>query len=211
VPSSVSPIGSAKPARIFELVGGHPVLDLVNTLDWRFRDGLPEEFLESYGDLLRFTEQSQLLTPRQTRHLLRSANQSAAERTLASVRELREAAAEVFYAVLDGRNPVSAPVKSLETSFKAARRHQNLMWSGSRLTWGWQETTAAPELPLWLLSLSVVRLMTSDVMQQLRACNNTECRWLFLDTSKNHTRRWCEMRICGNRMKARRFKAQRRA
>jgi predicted RNA-binding Zn ribbon-like protein len=211
VPSSVSPIGSAEPARIFELVGGHPALDLVNTLDWRFRVGLPEEFVESYGDLLRFTEQSQLLTPRQTRHLLRSANQSATERTLASVRELREAAAEVFYAVLDGHNPASAPVKLLETSFKVARRHQNLMWSGSRLTWGWQETTAEPELPLWLLSLSVVGLMTSDAMQQLRACDNSECRWLFLDTSKNHTRRWCEMRICGNRMKARRFKAQRRA
>jgi len=34
-----------------------------------------------------------------------------------------------------------------------------------------------------------------------------ECRWLFLDTSKNHTRRWCDMKVCGNRIKARRFKA----
>lgn len=209
MPISVSPTGSAH-ARIFQLVGGHPALDLVNTLDWRFRDELPEELIESYGDLLRFTEQSRLLTPRQTRHLLRTANNSAAERTLASARELREAAAEVFYAVLDQRSP-ALQVKSLEISFKAARGHQNLLWSGSRLTWGWQETTAAPELPLWLLSLSVVRFMTSDAMQQVRACDNPECRWLFLDTSKNHTRRWCEMRLCGNRMKARRFKAQRRA
>jgi len=212
VPTSVSPVGSAKHVeRVFELVGGHPALDLVNTLDWRFREGLPEELLESYGDILRFTEQSQLLTPRQARHLLRNANSSAAQRTLASVRDLREAAAEIFYAVVDERSPASAPIKSLGTAFKAARAHQNLQWSESRLTWGWQETTAAPELPLWLLSLSVVRLMTSDAMQQLRACDNLECRWLFLDTSKNHTRRWCEMRICGNRMKARRFKAQHRA
>jgi predicted RNA-binding Zn ribbon-like protein len=48
-------------------------------------------------------------------------------------------------------------------------------------------------------------------MSMLRECGNPECRWLFLDTSKNHTRRWCDMKICGNRMKARRFKAQHRA
>ena len=47
--------------------------------------------------------------------------------------------------------------------------------------------------------------------QRVRACGADTCRWLFLDTSKNHTRRWCNMRICGNRMKARRFQARRGA
>jgi predicted RNA-binding Zn ribbon-like protein len=68
-----------------------------------------------------------------------------------------------------------------------------------------------PELPLWLLSFSTSCLMTSEAMQMVRACGNPECRWLFLDTSKNHTRRWCDMKLCGNRMKARRFKAQQKA
>ena len=53
--------------------------------------------------------------------------------------------------------------------------------------------------------------MTSEAANRVRACGNPECRWLFLDTSKNHTRRWCDMKLCGNRMKARRFKAQRKA
>jgi predicted RNA-binding Zn ribbon-like protein len=47
-------------------------------------------------------------------------------------------------------------------------------------------------------------------MRLLRVCEKPDCRWLFLDTSKNHSRRWCDMKICGNRMKARRFKAQHR-
>jgi len=64
---------------------------------------------------------------------------------------------------------------------------------------------------LWALSLSAADLMLSDAIESVRACDNPECRWLFLDTSKNHTRRWCDMKICGNRMKARRFKAQRKA
>jgi predicted RNA-binding Zn ribbon-like protein len=60
---------------------------------------------------------------------------------------------------------------------------------------------------LWALALRVEALMTGERLQALRECGNPECRWLFLDTSKNHTRRWCDMKICGNRMKARRFKA----
>jgi predicted RNA-binding Zn ribbon-like protein len=64
------------------------------------------------------------------------------------------------------------------------------------------------ELPLWLLALTTSDLMTGESMHLVRACDNPECRWLFLDTSKNHTRRWCDMKLCGNRMKARRFKAR---
>ena len=53
--------------RAFELIGGHPGVDLANTLDWRFRDDGPEELLASYGDLLRFAEQSELVTAKQAR------------------------------------------------------------------------------------------------------------------------------------------------
>ncbi len=53
--------------------------------------------------------------------------------------------------------------------------------------------------------------MLSDALPWVRACGADTCRWLFLDTSKNHTRRWCNMKVCGNRMKARRFQARRGA
>ena len=65
----------------FLLVAGHPALDLINTLDWRFRKDGAEELLKSYGDLVRFTEQSKLLTSRETRRLLRSASDEAGART----------------------------------------------------------------------------------------------------------------------------------
>ena len=67
-----------------------------------------------------------------------------------------------------------------------------------------------PGLPLWVLAMSASDLLTSDAVDRVRECDNPECRWLFLDTSKNHTRRWCDMKLCGNRMKARRFKAHKR-
>ena len=64
---------------------------------------------------------------------------------------------------------------------------------------------------MWLLAQSAAELLTSASMEQVRACDADTCRWLFLDTSRNHTRRWCDMKVCGNRMKARRFQARHEA
>jgi predicted RNA-binding Zn ribbon-like protein len=151
------------------------------------------------------------LTAKQTRQLQRATSGNAGGRVLASCLELREAAADVLYTGLEGRKPSAMPLKALARFFKGALGPQELIWRDSRLDWDWPELEAWPELPLWLLSLSAASLMITDEMKHVRACENPDCRLLFLDTSKNHTRRWCDMRLCGNRMKARRFKAQRRA
>lgn len=195
----------------FQLIAGHPSLDFVNTLDWRFREEGPEELVGSYEDLLRFAEQSKMLSTKQVRQLLRATGHSAGMRVLKRSTELREAMAEVFYAQVEGLEPSDASLRMLEQSFKAARFNQKLSWKDSRVAWGWPEMESEAELPLWLLSLNTSELMTSEAIHKLRACDIPECRWLFLDTSKNHARRWCDMKICGNRMKARRFKARQKA
>lgn len=196
--------------RSFELIAGHPALDLVNTLDWRFRDAEPEELLESYDDLVDFAEQSGLLNTTHARRLLRAAEDSKTRAVLSAVRGLREAAAETFYAALDARKPGASSVAKLESQFRAARAHQRLSVNGAGARWELPLTESSLELPLWQLSLSMQDLMTSEEVTKVRACAKPDCRWLFLDTSKNRSRRWCDMKVCGNRMKARRFKAQRR-
>ena len=197
--------------RVFELSGGHSALDLVNTLDWRFRESGPEELLDNYDDVVRFTEQTGLLSATEARKLLRSVPPSKALKVVAAVRELREAVADILYAAVDGKSPSPSALKHLEQCFSAAKQHQALDWDGEKLHWTLSQSSSLPALPLWLLSLNAAELMTSEQMHLLRECGNGECRWLFVDTSKNHTRRWCDMKICGNRMKARRFKAQHRA
>jgi predicted RNA-binding Zn ribbon-like protein len=208
-------INEARPRtvkQVFELIGGQPALDLVNTLDWRFREEPPpEELLTDYGAVLRFAEQSGLIGNSQARRLLRSASESKAAQVVSAVRELREAAAMVLYASLDGEEMPASTVATLERYFKRARQSQRLHPAEAKLAWELSSAASFPELPLWLLSLSAAELMTSNEMERVRACGNPECRWLFLDTSKNHTRRWCDMKVCGNRMKARRFKAQHQA
>jgi predicted RNA-binding Zn ribbon-like protein len=201
-------MSSAISGRSFQLIGGHPALDLVNTLDWRFRENGPEELLAGYDDLLRFAAQSETLSPKQIRQIVRTGSDRAAADALVACRELREAAAGIFYAAVDDRTPAGSQIKIIERAFQEARAHQRLAWSGSRLAWEWLPSEWGPGLPFWMLAVSTARLLLSDQMRLLRACEKPDCRWLFLDTSKNHTRRWCDMKICGNRMKARRFKAQ---
>ena len=207
---------AAPPA--FELSGGHPALDFVNSLDERFGKDGPVELLADYADLLRFTGQTRLLDARQVRLLAGSVSPGAASRALRSARQLREALAAAFYGNLGGRPPLAGDTRTLERHFHAAARHRELRWESAagrsapaaiRWQWGRYETRA--ELPVWILSQTASQLMTSDAMSRVSACGAETCRWLFLDTSKNHTRRWCNMKVCGNRMKARRFQQAHRA
>lgn len=198
----------------FDLCGGHPALDFVNSLNNRFREGGPTELLTDYADLLRFAQQTGLLDSRQVRRLVGRADPGAAVRTLRSAREMREAMAAALYASVDGRAPLATDVRTLERYFHGAGAHRELRWTqpGNEgqpgLEWDWGRFETNAELPLWILSQSASQLMMSDAMPRIRACGVETCRWLFLDTSKNHTRRWCNMKVCGNRMKARRFQAR---
>jgi predicted RNA-binding Zn ribbon-like protein len=215
-------VDNAKPAR-FELNGGNPVLDLVNTLDNRYRADGPDELLGKYADLLRFVQQAKLLSARHTGLLARAASNSAGSRAAASealesARNLREATATVLYAAVDGRVPPAAAMSTLEELCLDASRHRQLQWNRSakrsvappRASWVWGHSEYELALPAWILAQAASELMTSAALDRLRACGCETCRWLFLDTSKNHSRRWCDMKICGNRMKARRFLARRR-
>jgi predicted RNA-binding Zn ribbon-like protein len=215
VNASVSVARVREKRKAFELIAGNVALDLVNTLDWRFREEPPpEELLKDYYDVTQFSAQGGLISDALGRRLMRSVSDGKAAQVVNAVRELRELAAQVLYAALEGDDPSASAVKLLEKYFREAREAQRLLWDGEKLAWRLSQSPVQSadlaELPLWTLSLRVAELMTSDEMQMLRACGNPECQWLFLDTSKNHTRRWCDMKICGNRMKARRFKAQHR-
>jgi predicted RNA-binding Zn ribbon-like protein len=196
----------------FEMVAGDVALDLVNTLDFRFRESGAEELLEDYGDLLRFMTQSGLLSDAEARRLERLEGLDVERgRVLEQVKELREGVAAVVYAWVGGEEVSIASVTALEGYFKQASSRRHLTARGSRLVWSWGEDSWTVEAPLWLLAQAAADMMISERMEQLRTCSADACRWIFLDTSKNHSRRWCDMKVCGNRMKARRFQARQTA
>jgi predicted RNA-binding Zn ribbon-like protein len=191
----------------FKLFAGHPALELVNTLDLRFSAN-PQELLPTYPDLLRFAAQLRLLPAEQARKLGRTVRAQDGQLVLASTVELREALAAVLYAWVDGGKPRNGQVEILERHFHAAALHRSLGSGDERLVWSWSGFEQQAELPLWKLAQSASDLLVSDDAKQVKGCGDPTCRWLFLDLSKNHTRRWCDMKTCGNRMKARRHQAR---
>jgi predicted RNA-binding Zn ribbon-like protein len=191
----------------FKLHAGHPALELVNTLDLRF-SSTPEELLPAYRDLLRFAAQLRLITPEQARRFERAVEEKDARRILASTVELREALSAVLYGWIDGGKPAPAQVKILEKRFQEAALHRSLRADKSHLAWNWAGAEQQPEIPLWKLAQAASDLLVSSDAELVKDCGDPTCRWLFLDLSKNHTRRWCDMKTCGNRMKARRFQAR---
>jgi predicted RNA-binding Zn ribbon-like protein len=201
-----------KPAT-FDLCGGHAVLDFVNSLDNRCNNRGRIEGLQSYDDLLRFTRQTGLLDSAQIAQVGRTVTPGEGMRALRAARALREALAATLYAFIDERLPPPADLETLERHFHVADRHHELRWGQgadehSRLSWSWRRDEGGAALPVWVISHAARDLLVAPEMKRVRACEAESCRWLFLDTSKSHTRRWCKMTVCGNRVKAQRYQAR---
>jgi predicted RNA-binding Zn ribbon-like protein len=189
------------------LVGGVLCLDFANTLEFR-RTAREEEALTSFEELRRWAARVGAIEG-ETAELLRQRatdDSAAARRVLADARLLREAIYDVLSAIacgvapqraaLDGLNAALKPLLSA-SSFRVDDRGAGLVWSGP---------PAALERVLWPVARSTFELMLSNELSRVRECANQECHWLFVDRSRNHSRRWCAMAICGNVMKVRRFR-----
>jgi predicted RNA-binding Zn ribbon-like protein len=79
-----------------------------------------------------------------------------------------------------------------------------------RLEWRFDDLTSSFNAMLWPIARAAGDLLASPDLALVRACSSPTCQWLFLDTSKNHHRRWCSMKQCGNRAKVRRFYAKKK-
>ena len=187
----------------FKLVGGHPALDFINTVhDWNVSQ--PHDYLSEFADAIRFGKAAGLLTraddlpPRQrTPHL-----------ELTRLRELRALLKRIFQTRLSGQAPNNMDLGKLSTDLAEAAGATRLMVANRRspqvlVT---REITAE-KAGVALLRLRIVEaaatLLVSDAMGRVKSCPT--CGWLFLDASKNRSRRWCSMDTCGAVAKARRY------
>ncbi|HUA14070.1 MAG TPA: ABATE domain-containing protein [Verrucomicrobiae bacterium] len=195
--------GTRRPPQ-FDLIAGNVALDFVNTLDDRHIQ--PRELLTSYVDLVRFGEDTGLLDPVLTDRLLERSVMfpQKAQEALKWARRLREAIHDVFWAVINQR-PVPAPALGrLNADGQTAAAHLRLRQVDGRFAWEFDDMGSF-DCVLWPLARAAVELLASGELPFVRACASKECEWFFLDTSKNHHRRWCDMTRCGNRAKSRRF------
>jgi predicted RNA-binding Zn ribbon-like protein len=184
-------------------------LNYANTLSWR-GSNRPVEKLQGLADILRWTEQSGIVRPAATQPLRRwsRAHQTEATELFRQAIAIREAVFRIFSAIAVGASVPTKDFVSLKAALANTPPRNQLARLGERC--GWWVESGAPSVAgvlapvLW----SAGDLMLNAPSRAIRCCANEECLWLFIDQSKNSTRRWCDMNSCGNRAKARRHYAK---
>ncbi len=196
---------------MFELTGGAPALDFINTLDER--GATPKERLNGYSVLVDWSSQVGLLSSTDAKALVVVARRDTVRTSaiLKSAIELREVLFEVTRALSAGTNPPESALQNLNKWLAKASRRRRLIRSGAGFTWSWGDPSAEPDAMLLRLVESAAAILVSDDLRaRLRICGGPTCRWVFLDFSRKKNRRWCDMSVCGNRAKARQHYQRRR-
>ncbi len=191
----------------FDLTGGQLALDLANTVSRRDDPERRKDHLASYRDLLAFARQSGVISPRQAGELLSSAEQhgNLARRSFVEAVKLREAVYRAFSAIAQSRSATATDLDLITDFALKALQHRSLARVNGGYQWEWQAKAGNPlDRILWPMSQAAADLLTSEQLRIVRFCEAPDCEWLFLDHSRNRSRRWCDMTTCGNRQKARR-------
>ena len=189
----------------FDLTGGHLSFDFANTLDDR-ATASPLEYLNSYHDLIAWSQQAQTVTDSEARILREEAEKHPAKASgvLKEAIVLREALFRIFLAVAEGLSPEDKDLNILNSALAEALCHVRIVPQTGGFQWDWTTGPENLDRVLWPVVRAAADLLTSDELSETRVCASENCDWLFLDISKNHSRRWCNMKTCGNRAKARR-------
>lgn len=188
-----------------KLLGGRLCLDFANTVEWHASDH-PQEWLASYSDLVLWGQHAGILTKRKAQQLFQQASDHAAgaAAVLEQAITLREAIYGIFAAVAHGRQPKAADLAALNEALPAALAQSRIVSTAEGFAWEWAGNEDALARLLWPLVRSAAELLTSRELHRVGQCaDDRGCGWLFLDTSRNHARRWCDMKDCGNRAKVR--------
>jgi len=189
----------------YEATAGRLCLDFANTLSNRLGDEA-HEWLDSYDNLVAWGRLVGVLSDEVGRTLLQeaAAQPQEAERVRWQAIELRETIYRLFSATASGRSPAATDLEALNAALTLTLPHLRIVPDEDAFTWDWSGQGDALDSLLWPVARSAGDLLTSDQLQRVGECGGEDCGWLFLDMSRNHSRRWCDMGDCGNRAKARR-------
>ena len=198
----------------FEFVGGQLALDFVNTASRRDAGPLYER-LKTYTDLVEWAAAAYALPDTVPGELEKAAaaHPQAAAKTLEEARVLRESLYRIFRAFAAGPEAPAAPADDmarLNAVFRRANAHRTLCCAhpntvgAPTFDWKWDDGGAELDRVLWPIALASADLLTAGDWQRIKECGGDNCNWLFLDQSKNRSRRWCTMEDCGSKVKSKR-------
>jgi predicted RNA-binding Zn ribbon-like protein len=182
-----------------------------NTAAWE-SGGPVNDRLGGFAELVEWAKASGLLRAGEAEAIRRREGKEPwrTAAVLAQARELRAVGHEILSALARAKPPARTALRAFNQALALGTPSLGLEVRGGRLGWS-HAGDLAPETILHRLGWSVALFLTSPELDRLRLCANAECGWLFLDTTKNRSRRWCSMAECGSRAKARRHYARKKA
>lgn len=197
---------SAAPPLPFKYIGGDLSIDFVNTIDWT----MPRPTNERLRDRLRLIEWAEgagVVASRDADALRRAAraNPATADAVLVKAIELRA----VIQRVYAGARSAEAWREFNEYFAEAAGHLRVAPLPGRAARWGWSDEPGRMDVILWHVVWAAAQLLVSDEAAQVRICAADNCRWMYVDRSRNGLRRWCAMETCGTAEKSRRRREKR--
>ena len=198
-------------------VGGDPSLDLVNTVAWG-EHGPRAERLTDFGRLVRWAHSAGTISATRREALLEEGARrpAAAEEALETAWRLRRVLKDLFDSVVADVASPSA-LEAMNAFLAEALDQLQLEYTDIRkvgvgaLDWRWRIRDGDLKALLRPTVWAAAHLLTSSETQRIRTCARHGCGWLFIDRSRNHMRRWCEMKTCGTQEKSRRRAKRRQA
>jgi predicted RNA-binding Zn ribbon-like protein len=193
--------------REMRIVGGNVALDFVNTRSGPPLDEPDLEALNDYGDLVAWGRHVGLLTDVESDRLLRRAarRRPAARQTFDRAIRVRATLDQLFRAVSRGGPPPARALAELASAEADALERGTLIAVDDGFEWRWRDDDLGR--PLWPVIHAGVELLTAGRLDRVKGCGG--CRFLFVDETKNGSRRWCSMDDCGTAQKARNYVTRR--
>jgi predicted RNA-binding Zn ribbon-like protein len=193
-----------------DVIGGDAALDFVNTVTGR--DQSPRDWLDSYPRLLEWAAFVHLLPERVLRTLGKKAQKEpkAAAIALARAKALREALFGLITRIISRRPPLKNALALLRQHWIAGIKAHELRFSHGRVLVDLRKDALDFDLIASTIAYRMVQQVLPLPTDRLRICQGPNCSWVFIDKSKAGRRRWCDMAVCGNAAKFRRFYARSR-
>jgi len=187
--------------RGFKFVGNSLCLDFINTL--RLRDGQTLDLLQGIEDLLAWCVAAQIITPARAGTMLQELRarrevQSILEQALA----LRTALVDMAQRLARGTSVARQTVGMINALLGQWQGQVELVRGKRRYEKRLQLTLTRPIHLLVPIAESAADLLGSGDLRLVKKCQSSDCLIYFYDTTKNHSRGWCSMELCGNRAKA---------
>jgi predicted RNA-binding Zn ribbon-like protein len=211
----MSSLLAGRPAGAVNLVGGRLCLDFVNSVGARriSTSGevtIRDEKLRDYLDLLAWARHAGAFTDGESKSLEReyTGRVNEARAIFRRAFHLRESLYRIFSGIALKRNTEQLHLRVLNEELRFARAAEHLVAQTDNFAWQWHAHDPSLDRVIWSVTRSAADLLTQGDLTRLRQCEGDDCGWIFEDTSRNRSRRWCEMRDCGNIAKVRRFRTR---